>query len=337
MKFVPGTSSSRYDVVSIPAIKLDENRKGEQARIMQRGNLSLQSLHARIKERMGWSNIRYKRLHCLEDLIQAMRQNSTATLHGVSIAPEDLQSICDVIALRDEILAGYSRMVVSLARKQVIAHPELTCTVQDYYDEGLSCLIKAIHYYTSLDTLFVTYAYHVVRRGLCKMSSKMGEMSDWDNDTRKLRRIYDAAKQELNRPTTFDEVVEYLELDATQQRKIRSALIEVIHVTDLSCDSDEKGVGPVLDSLAICHPPVLLDPDQREAILMAPLTEFERAVLYKWQMGGDWGWKAEVAREHINPNTGRPFTRMGASVALSSAFRKIQDAYLNRCNLKEAS
>ena len=58
--------------------------------------------------------------------------------------------------------------------------------------------------------------------------------------------------------------------------------------------------------------------EHMELIKKAKLTEWEMIVLeaFMHSPAGSNGWKTEVAKSHINPATGKPYSRMAPLVAL---------------------
>jgi hypothetical protein len=71
-----------------------------------------------------------------------------------------------------------------------------------------------------------------------------------------------------------------------------------------------------------------LEVDQRKAIqaVWEHLSEWEQAVLSA-AMEGEYGWQARVAADHINPETGKPYSRMAPAVAINRIKEKVLSYY----------
>jgi len=70
-----------------------------------------------------------------------------------------------------------------------------------------------------------------------------------------------------------------------------------------------------------------MDQDQRRALqeFRGELTEFEAAVLDGYLEDGERGWQTRVASEHVNPATGKPFTRPMPAKVLPRILGRIKE------------
>ena len=326
---------------TLPYVPLSKERKGELAHIMRRGNKALKYLYDQVVEATGIKRKTYSRADFRDELVAAMKSGDTRSLRGVKMDPKALARIQAVTDLRMEILCGYTRSIEKLSYRYALAHPETIMSFQDYYDEGIIGALNAMYYYTDTNIAFMTYLYHCIRRRMANAVNKANPLSPWSNEARKLHMLYEEARAEFNRPTTFEEVANYLGFDLDERSIVQATLTEVYHATALPSQTEGSGAtdSAIFDKLVIGKPlwvGHVLDECQRQAIEDAPLTPFERAVLKVFElepfegnnfMTGKWGWQTRVARENINPNTGRPYTKTFVKMALRSAIAKVQATY----------
>ena len=316
----------------MPYHPLTKDRKDVLGKIMRKGNCILRDLHVQVLEVTGMQHKKYTRAMLRDELVKAMKTGAVTSIRGVYIPSESAAALRAVTNIVDEVLMGYTRMVEKLAYRYAIAHPTTIMAFQDYYDEGIMGLMNAVYYYTNTDVAFMTYVYHCVRRRLANAVNKMNPLSPWTNEARRLHMLYEEARSEFNGPATFEDVVSYLGFDADERDAVQATLIDVFRGSEVGtgADADSSDSGVAFEALAVGDhirtQHALLDPDQRAAVEAADLTDFERAVLVAFQ-GGERGWQTQVAKSHINPNTGKPYSRRAPALVLPRIIEKIREIY----------
>ena len=314
---------------TLPYIPLSEDRKDELAKIMQSGNKVLKRLYEQVVEKTGMGTKTYSRATFRDELVSAMKKGQVNSIRGMEINSEDLAKIQAVTDVSMELLCGYTRCIEKLSYLHAYAHPNAIMGFQDYYDEGIIGAINAIYYYTNTNVSFFTYLYHCVRRKLANSVNKNNPLSPWSNKARKLHMLYEEARAEFNRPVTFDEVANYLGFNDEERAEVQATLVEVYHGTGLSKNQCVENPTDVmdLDQLAVIqelrtHRP-LLNEDQRDVVRETTLTYFENEVFKAFQNPYS-GWQVDVARDNINPGTGKPYSRQAVQLALNNALVKVK-------------
>jgi len=320
------------DHETLPYVPLSKERKDQLAKVMRRGNKALKHMYDQVVEIANIQRKFYSRADFRDELVDAMKKGVVSSIRGIKLDAKSLEKIQAVTDIRMEILCGYTRSIEKLAYRYASAHPEMILSFQDYYDEGIIGAINAMYYYTDTDIAFMTYLYHCVRRKLAGAVNKANPLSPWSNEARKLHMLYEEGRADFNRPATFDEVAAYLGFNENERAIVQATLTETYHATSMSSKHEgsatdgDSAVFETLFSDELRPVRERLDHDQRRAIQSTVLTHFEKAVLDAFQMG-DRGWQSEVAAAHINPRTGKPYSRRFTRLALDSAIAKIQKTY----------
>jgi hypothetical protein len=269
---------------------------------------------------------RYPRYQFRKELTEALN-NGKRTLHGVKLKAVDMKKISAVKDIEWPVLCGISNLILKYVNKWSVNRPSCIVEPDDLYNEAVASAINAIYYFTNSEC-FTTFVVHAIKRKLYRIVNKDTPLSGIGKEVKKLYGKMQQARREENGPITFDALVKKLKLTDNQRSSLEAMLSKVFRASELTVNSESES--EEFDYTAIAKPTatkVTLDIDQRDAIIDAKLTDFETDVLFAFLSSVGNGWRAAVAKKHINPVTGKPYTRMTAANVLKKVKDKIRQAY----------
>lgn len=314
-------------------------RQDEFARIMSEGNLILKKYHkeARSKTKISRSNFLIALLTKLEDGTCDVNGDITKIpaavhVHGVRINKKDVAKILDVKNLEWDILCSMGNFLKKMINK-TYRNPYNTIEWDDLYNEAVASAIKGIHYYTKISIKIITYISNVVKRHLYHVVQKDSPMSGISRKSRELFSKFSEAKrsmeQKVGHPVGFDELAEKLGLSTNQRKTLENMLVRVIEEQTIKNVMSLDDTSNDYTSLAKREKKSVLEIDEREAIAKTNLDSWELDVLVAFleSIPGTNGWQSEVAKRHINPATGKCFSRAAPAIALKRIKKKIIQNY----------
>ena len=317
---------------------MPKDRQNECARIMSKGNLLLKKHHKKAKATMSRSNFLIALLAKLENGPCDMNGNTTkiptsVSVHGVRISKGDVIKILDVKDLEWEILCSVGDFLKKLINK-TYRNPQNTIEWDDLYNEAIASAVNAIHYYTKTSTKPITYISEVVKRHLYHVVQEDSPLSGISRQSRELFSKFSEAKrsteQEVGHSVGFDELVGKLGLSKRQRKTLENMLVRVIEeqVAHSPHSFDGEKHNDYTAMVKREHKSVL-EIDEQEAIANADLDSWELDVLVAFLESppGTTGWQTEVAKRHINPVTGKCFSRAAPAMALKRIKKKIKQNY----------
>jgi len=319
----------------LPYVEMPKARKEECARIITEGNLLLKKLHKQATSSMSRAKFLIALLAKLEDGFCDANGNIpkipvAVKIHGVRINKGDVVKILTVKNLEWDILCSMSNFLKQLVNKTYL-NPYNIVEWNDLYNEAMTAAVEAIHYYTKPDTKVITYVGEAVRRHLFNVVQKDAPMAGVSRQSRDLMSKFAKAKREaeqkVGHPVGFDELVKKLELNPRQCKTLTNMLVRVVEEQALNM-SDDKTANDYTSTAKNNNRPVL-ELDQQEAIAKANLNPWETDVLVAFleSSPGTTGWQTEVAKRHINPATGKCFSRAAPAIALKRIKKKIKQNY----------
>jgi RNA polymerase sigma factor (sigma-70 family) len=260
-------------------------------------------------------------------------------------------------------MMGYSKMALKITRKWESSRSDGTISMSDLYNEAIMGLMKAISYYTHEDYKFSTVAYWIIHRRLRERCNKTTPLSEIPNCTVNLRQKFEAAKKEINRSATFEEIVETMwvkgkdgeprPLTKGEIHILKRALVTVysqtslrgLHANEAHDDriSDYSSLGSMEFSgmtgrrdwrvvgmrgksnlNPVFAPQDDLGIDLDEIMEGVDFSEFEQSVLDSFLADGTNGWMTRAASELTNPDTEKPYSKMAVSYAWDRILKKLR-------------
>jgi len=308
---------------------------------MSKGNLILKRCHKQSKGKMSREKFMIALFAKLKNGPHDKNGDSSkipaaVNVSGVRINKGDVAKILDVKNLEWDILCAIGDFIKKMVN-QTHRNPYNTLEWDDLYNEAIAAAINAIHYFTRTDIKPITYISSVIRRHLFNTVQSDSPMAGISRQSRELMSKFAEAKrtteQKVGHPVGFDELVEKLGLSDRQCKTLANMLVRVIEEQAISVAMDagsSQGTANDFTALVKQEKPAVLEIDEYEAITKADLNPWELDVLVAFleSTPGTTGWQTEVANRHVNPATGRCFSRAAPAIALKRIRKKIRQNYV---------
>jgi len=298
--------------------------------ILVRGNRTIQRLHSRIRQRCRFLSgnpfRRYSKRRFRQEFFQLQTFCSIfhipTVMYGIKIPQKAVHNILEIKNIENEVIISYSNLVRRIANlKRADAKESSYIELNDLEAEGYFGLLDAIYGYRNLSVKFITYAHRVIGNRINAAIQRTHTNFPWP---RSMRLLYKSYEQHIAKhPTaTLDEVLIGLDIDEKQYKQLCASLLQVttesnLHTLqgELRNKREDGDYTSFSVKVANFRPPVLLDPDQRQAIEGANLNEWEWAVLNSY-LSGHKGWRTDVAKQFGK-------SRMAPTVAMEIIKRKV--------------
>lgn len=243
------------------------------------------------------------------------------------------------VTVEYRMIQGYIKMVYDWATKFALMN-SVGLQVEDYAQDGLMALQDAIwSYHPSRGANFSTYAWSCISRRDKRSTNDNQRTSPYSTEDLKLFSEYKKAVNEQwihgdrdRRETlSFDDIANKLGLEEGQCHSLKCMLTQTFCESQTGPHVEKENGGrwslkdapssevSVIDKLGASETGDVI----HEAIKLANLSDFEEAVLYA-SLNDVYGWQTKVAAEHLNPVTGKPYTKAGAGVVFRNAKEKLR-------------
>jgi DNA-directed RNA polymerase specialized sigma subunit len=240
------------------------------------------------------------------------------------ISQGELESILAVKDIQDEVFCGYTRLASKIANKWCNDARHNKSHIEDYTQEALMALIEAIYGYTEGGVKFITYAWVTIQNRMKTFDVKEKNLIAPSKVHRALVSDYNKTKQKANGHMTFDETVTRMELSSVEIKLLGEALVKVTGESDFGTD-DVSRQNPinnlVASSIPVEHACEVAE--VQDAIENAGLTALERSALDA-SLNASHGWKKAFSDQHINPKTGKSYSRASVAIVLERAHQKVK-------------
>ena len=317
----------------IPHVDATPEQKRAWEKTMRLGNRVLKQHYERVAAKCGGMR-KYSKNQFRIDLFAAVK---TATgcvrIHDVPMSKNDLNLILAVRAIEWDVLCSLSKMIHKAAAKWYRRANGSNLEFADFYNEATMAVSDALYGFDRDNITFITYAHVVVHHRLINRINENKPLCPWTLENKSLYKKFTTTAYEmsldLGREATFEEVSIKLKLTDDQISDMRDMSVMVVNHTDLIPNDAEDD-----DYLADVGVYGVVAPEQDKGIDLSILADvnmnsWEKAVLeaYLAAPSGSRGWQTEVAAQHINPDTGTPYSRRAPRIALRRIIDKIQKVH----------
>lgn len=310
----------------LPYIPLSDSALEEYLQILRVGN----TLTAKWADKIfGSRSIRKLRL-------MVHTGKSVATLVEKSDRAEffdDLPKMKATQLCEEPVLLSHTNLAYDIAWRLRGRATRTMLTLDDIKQESIIGLREAIFHYTRPNIKFCTFAGHCCMNTITTAIVRVSPLGQF---TKQDRKLFIRFKKEQIRCSTdddfpFEEVCRRLGLNAEQAETISQMEQNVSFVSGKAqrekendgggCKGDYTSdrVGAYSDTSGIPKD----DFEFWEAIDALHLEPFERDVVES-AMFRQHGWQAQVARDHVNPKTKRPYTRQAVFVVLKRVSNRLR-------------
>ena len=298
----------------IPYKPFSPEQRKEAERIMREGHLALSKLCPKNTS--------------IADFRSDLLKKAPSVSHIQIDATPQHNAILSVRKYEWDILCSISNMIIDLVNKWVAKGLPIILSDEDLYSEAVAAAVNSIYYYNKKNVRFITFAHHSINNAISRAINTSGHFAKVGRNTRKLMVRVDELKQKTNGPITADEIAIKLNLTKRQRKTVDALSISVFNESGLS-DNKKGADGKLNDYTALAKREKrdCLEKDQLEAIEKVALTPFEKEVLSAYVAAPINGWRTAIAKKHINPKTGKPFSRMTPILALKRIRKKVARIY----------
>lgn len=249
-------------------------------------------------------------------------------------------------SVEEAVLENFAALAKQHARQWSSDGDPNGVTRHDYMQEAYMTIIEAMYQYTREDIDFSTFVWWALRNRMINVTNSGNLFCPLTNSDLELVIRYDRAKQ--SHGGTFDEIVETLGLSTEEGRHLGSILTKVFSENQLGSHEDRSDFEPSndytghrvgIDSLPpLVRTELAKDADGEVVVVnavdvegqehvnnvldRANLSLLERKVI-EVAMDPYYGWQTEFAKQHVNPDTGKPYSRMRITQVLENARAKV--------------
>jgi DNA-directed RNA polymerase specialized sigma subunit len=266
-----------------------------------------------------------------EEFVKELKQGSNRWLYE-----EAKEAVLNVRRIEMEMVEGYVRMMQKLSKQWSSSNYNTLLDYEDFCSLAWEALVDAIYGYTE-GASFRTYAHQAICNKFSAAVLDASPRCYFSADERKLFQQFDRYRAEAGERTTLADFVQAADLPEETARNLSLMLVKVTNLSQLNaktgdhCEEgfeDEDITSYRKDaSLAVSGTPEVQDsPDFENNLDRAHLNERERDALVS-SFHPYYGWETDVAKRHVNPQTGKCYSRMATSLWLEAAYKKMSRIY----------
>jgi DNA-directed RNA polymerase specialized sigma subunit len=237
--------------------------------------------------------------------------------------------------LQDRVMCAFSDMVKERAQlwaKKLSYGGNFEDHFQDCVQEGYVALMDAIFGYTEDTADFFTYAHSSVHNRLSTYFCNNSHFFRLPHDAIVLLAKFEDARAKFNARTTEDVIIQSMNLSGDEVKVLLDAR-QIVLQGSYVCKQNRESVES--DSADYTSYRRGIDTEKEvtsdnfeieDAIKRAKLSEMEEKAL-RSHSSPHWGWQEELAAAHLNPRTGKRYTRQAIGIILEAALKKVRKSY----------
>ena len=239
-------------------------------------------------------------------------------------------------AIEPTVLSGWILVSRYLCRAFYLAERRLGISMADYYQEAAVAIYNAIYSYCDSNIEFSTLAYWAIKNQLIDFIRKEWKGPVGDSNRSVIQLHCEIRMAMSTYLCDFDDAVLIIrrqpkmaeQLTDEFVEKIREAMFTTISTETEMIDVAEAGGWDYTMLAELKNSNVEADELEamRDAIEHTDLTDFELDLIRTYLVDGH-GSQSQVAARHINPNTGKPYSRGRANQLFKAACAKVQATY----------
>jgi hypothetical protein len=259
------------------------------------------------------------------------------------IPKKDSQAILAVKNLEFEMLCGFARLIKKHSFNWwSMSHCFTNGEKDDYCQAASMAFIDALYAYRGRikKASFITFAWRCIHNRMISYVGKnsAGLFGGMSASNFILLGRFEVEQAKANGPTTVDETIAKMDLNTEDEECLRASMIQIVAESQINLvNSEEDHQANLLEGYAtngdytrfsvrnrVYREEDKLEPDMWDAIKKAKLTQLETDILFG-SLLPYWGWKTDIANNHINPGTGKKWTRQRLCRALPDILAKITE------------
>lgn len=236
-------------------------------------------------------------------------------------------------SVEEIVFLGYSKMTFKMSKKSFSNTGFMD--KEDYLQEAQIALFNAIWNYQTDEVEFSTFLFQSIKNRIQQVRSKDNPWCPLNvNDTNLLNRFN--TLQNKNFDKKFDDLVVDLKLTPKEISNLLALKKSVIsYNSGYSHSSYSSGCShednDILNSIVVEEIEEEIEEEDvydlnfviKKLLNNPSLTDLDKIVIQN-VLQNDWGWQAKIAKEHINPETGKPYSRMAINLCLKKIYQKMK-------------
>ena len=333
----------------IPYVKLTGDQKENALQILGRGNVLLKkwAVYYPAKKYRQFRNAVMSGNKNPDNKIPEDKHREFLVEIPLILAIRKRYDFLDNRSTEEAILQGYSAMAKKHARKWANGIPagyESTLSFKDYLQEAYMQVIEAMYSWLPEHKVDIgTYIFWTLKNRMSNVANQQGNTFRLTNDDLKLVSRYEKAKREMSvrDRVSFDEIVEQLQLTKEEGKALSGLLAQVYSESRIlksedseESDSDNDYTGYRTDISRVTDTDKFIQEQHvADTLRRAGLNDIEKEIITV-AMNPYRGWQTEFAKNHVNPGTNKPYSRMRVTQILQIAQGKVQRAMGLSCEAK---
>jgi hypothetical protein len=244
----------------------------------------------------------------------------------IEVPKEDFDKIFSIKKLEEKVLSVYGKLLYKKA------HWWVKCSYKqfDLSEAYQECVIAALTAmwggFSKEGIKFITFLHKSIQNRFYHVTNENKPLSPWSFDDRKLLGNFKKL-QKLNPNSSFDELVEYMNLNEDQIDGLHCMLKEVKNESVLSSSNDDFSFYDLLQNKTTVNNNF----DIVNLLEKFEMSEWERICINAY-LNGKRGWAAEIAREHINPVTQTTYSRAAPQLAVDRVLERFKIRHFSGIN-----
>jgi DNA-directed RNA polymerase specialized sigma subunit len=233
-------------------------------------------------------------------------------------------------SVEEIVFLGYNKMTFKMSKKSFSNTGFMD--KEDYLQEAQMALFNAIWNYQDNQIEFSTFLFKSIKNRIQQIKNQDNPWCPLNiNDANLLNRFN--AMQNENFGKKFDDIVADLKLTSKEVSNLLALKKSVIscncrRISSCNYDRNHEN-GDIFNSIIIKEEETEeenihdLNYVIKKLLNDPSLTDLDKIVVQNI-LQNDHGWQAKIAKEHINPETGKPYSRMAINLCLKKIYQKMK-------------
>jgi DNA-directed RNA polymerase specialized sigma subunit len=235
----------------------------------------------------------------------------------------------------EALLESYAALAKFYAKRWTIEENPSGLSFADYLQEAYMTILEAIWQWDKPERAdLTTFVWYSIRNRFSAVTNRGNLLCPYTNEDLKLVVQFEKGLATINGPSTFEETIKKLNMTEEEGKYLLSIMTKVYSENQFSRGDKENESSPhsIGNDYTMCRKGIdneksvdtLAEQERVDRIIaQANLTPLEKKV-FEQAMEPFYGWQTEFAKENINPESGKPYTRARIGQILKNAQMKLE-------------
>lgn len=239
----------------------------------------------------------------------------------------EMQSSLNGRSVEQAILENYSPLAKKFAKKWSLEGDPVGLTTNDFLQESYMQVIEAMYSWLPGQANLTTFVWTALKNRMSNVANQQGNLlCPYTNSDLSLVARYEKARKSFSENATFERIIDELGLSTEEGKYLNTLLVRVASeqnfVSDESKNLDYTALRSGIDQEKDACNNVVEEDYVTQVLSRARLTDMERKLI-EGAMNPYNGWQTDFAKNHINPATDKPYSRMRITQMLKIAREKV--------------